>query len=97
MLTVFSSGIAMPIQGYDLCCYAPGISLMSTQSFPRQVWLLILILIVWRPHVWERFVSVVPPNVIVGIAVSAIFFSLLAITLARAEQARIRIKRFGGR
>jgi len=97
MLTVFSSGIAMPIQGYDLCCYAPGISLMSTQALPRQLWLLIPILLIWRPHIWERFVTLIPPNVVTGIAVAAIFFALLAIALHRAAQPGIRIAQFGDR
>ncbi|MGA2562645.1 MAG: glycosyltransferase family 87 protein [Steroidobacteraceae bacterium] len=82
MLTIFSIGIAMPIQGYDLCCYAAGISLMSTQPQSRRLWLLAPILVIWRPHVWEKFAIFVPSNVVVGIAVCTLFFALLAIALA---------------
>ncbi|MBV8672969.1 MAG: DUF2029 domain-containing protein, partial [Acidobacteriaceae bacterium] len=49
MLLAFSIGLARPIQGYDVCCYAIGIALLATLDLRSQAALLAPSLLIWRP------------------------------------------------
>ena len=64
MLLVFAVGLARPIQGYDLCVYAPGIALLATMQGSFQAVTLVPALILWRPGPVTRLQSALSGDLI---------------------------------
>jgi hypothetical protein len=56
ILVFFSIGIVHPIQGYDLCIYAMGISLCSMLSLRMQLMYLVPAILLWRPTLISKAV-----------------------------------------
>ena len=57
MLVFFTIGVLHPIQGYDVCMYAMGISLCSMQSRRMQLLYLVPTILLWRPSLLGRLFS----------------------------------------
>jgi hypothetical protein len=68
MLLVFSIGLAQPIQGYDVCCYALGIALLATLDLRYQWALLIPALLIWRSALLNGLHLTIPGNLLTTFA-----------------------------
>jgi hypothetical protein len=81
MFVVFSTGLAQPVHGYDLCAYAIGVALISTLPYISQLALIIPAVVLWRPDVVARpITSIASKNLIAACA----WFGLFAGTIIMA-------------
>jgi Glycosyltransferase family 87 len=67
MLVFFSIGIVHPIQGYDVCIYAMGISLCSMLSRRMQLMYLAPVFLLWRPTLVTKAIPALTTTSIAGL------------------------------
>jgi hypothetical protein len=88
MLMIFSVGAALPIHGYDLCCYAPGIALIATRTRRYQVALFIPALLIWRPALVHKLNPMAMPDLVPMLAWLSLLVCTCAMVAARLQFGR---------
>jgi hypothetical protein len=84
MLMIFSVAIALPIHGYDLCCYATGIALIATLTRRYQVAFSVPALLIWRPALVDKLNALgVPDKLVPTLAWLSLLVCSSAIVAAR--------------